>query len=93
MRIPKIWVSIMAKEIIEDLMKKKLIGLISPKEEVIKFLEELMIDELMVEQRVNEEVQELLKKYDREIESGRLDYRRLFELTKQRLVRERNLIL
>lgn len=93
MRIPKSWVSIMAKEIIEDLTKKKLIELMSPKDEVVKFLDELMLDELMVEQRVNEEVRELLKKYDREIESGRLDYRKLFELTKQRLVRERNLIL
>jgi hypothetical protein len=28
-----------------------------------------------------------------EIEKGRLDYRKLFELTKQKLVRERNLVL
>ena len=34
-----------------------------------------------------------LKKYDVEIEKGRLDYRKLFELTKQKLVKERNIIL
>jgi len=93
MRIPKGWVSLMAKEIIEDLTGKRLIELKSPKDEVIKVLDELMIDELMVEQRLNEEVRELLKKYNREIEGGRIDYRKLFELTRQKLIKERNLIL
>lgn len=93
MRIPKSWISIMAKEIIDDLTEKKLIEFKAPKDEVIKLLYELILDELMVEQRLNEEVRGLLKKYNREIESGRLDYRKLFELTKQKLVKERNIIL
>ena len=38
-------------------------------------------------------VEELLKQYDSEIEKGRLDYRRLFEMTKKKLVQERNIIL
>jgi len=35
----------------------------------------------------------MLKKYDSEIEKGRLDYRRLFEMTKQKLVKDRNIVL
>jgi hypothetical protein len=93
MRIPKGWVSILAKEIIEELLRKKEIELKIPKDRVLTLTEELMLEELMVEDRLNEEVREILKKYDIEIEKGRLDYRRLFELTKQRLVRERNIIL
>jgi hypothetical protein len=52
-----------------------------------------MLEELTVEDRLNEEVREMLKKFEPEIEKGRLDYRKLFDLTKQKLVKERNLVL
>ena len=93
MRIPRSWVSVMAREIGEEILKKGYITLHEPKERFIELIEELMLEELMVEDRLNEEVKEILKRYDTEIERGHLDYRRLFELTKQRLVRERNIIL
>lgn len=93
MRAPKGWVSVLAKEIIEGLCEKKLIELKAPKDKVAEMTGELILDELLIEDRLNKEVRELLKKYDVEIEKGRLDYRRLFELTKQKLVKERNIIL
>lgn len=93
MRAPKGWVSVLANEIIEGLSKKKLIELKTSKNEVIKLTDGLIFDELTVEDRLNREARELLRKYDVEIEKGRLDYRRLFELTKQKLVKERNIIL
>ena len=50
-------------------------------------------DEPTEKQATNDEVRELLKTYTSEIEQGRLDYRKLFDLTKQKLVRERNIVL
>ena len=93
MRVPKGWVPVIAKEIVEELHKRNLIELQAPKEKVAALLHELMLEELMVEDRLNEEVREVLKKFDAEIEKGRLDYRRLFELTKQKMVKERNIII
>jgi hypothetical protein len=93
MRIPKTWVTVLTKEIIEELLKRGLIELQAPKEKAEEALHELMLEELMVEDRLNEEVREMLKKFDSEISKGRLDYRRLFDLTKQKLVKERNIIL
>ena len=49
--------------------------------------------ELLAEDRVNEEVREMLRKHNSEIERSKVDYRKLFELTKQKIVKERNLIL
>jgi hypothetical protein len=93
MRIPKTWVTVIVKEIMEELLKKDMIELQAPKEKVTEILYELMLEELMVEDRLNEEVREMLKKFDSEIAKGRLDYRKLFDLTKQKLVKERNIIL
>ena len=93
MRIPKGWVRVLSREIIENLLSKEQIELKAPREQVVNLLEELVIEELIVEDRLNDEVREMLKKYEGEIEKGRLDYRRLFEMTKQKLVKERNIIL
>jgi hypothetical protein len=93
MRVPKSWVPIVAKEIMEELQKRNMIELQAPREKITELLHELMLEELTVEDRLNEEVREMLKKFDSEISKGRLDYRRLFDLTKQKLVKERNIIL
>lgn len=93
MRIPKAWVSVIAEEILEALLKGDHIELKESSERAIEELQELMLDELMVEDRLNEEVREILKKYESEIERGRMDFRRLFDLTKKKLVKERNIVL
>ena len=93
MRIPKAWVPLLARKITENLVEKGLVKPASSSEELFATTEELILEELSVEDRVNEEVRQLLRGYSSEIEQGRLDYRRLFEMTKQKLVRERNLVL
>jgi hypothetical protein len=93
MRIPKGWVPPLSREIVEALTRKKFVELKTSKEELTEAVSELILDEFMVEDRLNKEVREILKRYDMEIEKGRLDYRKLFDLTKQKIVRERNIIL
>ncbi|RJQ42801.1 MAG: DUF507 family protein [Nitrospiraceae bacterium] len=93
MRVPKGWVPIIAKEIVEELLKRNMIELQGSKEKAVESLQEIMLAELTVEDRLNEEIRGMLKKFEPEIEKGRMDYRKLFDLTKQKLVKERNLVL
>ncbi len=93
MRIPKSWIRPIARRIIKNLLLKELVEPLAPEETLLEVTEKIILEELMVEDRLNEEVREILKKYESEIEKGRLDYRKLFELTKQKLVKERNIIL
>ena len=93
MRIPKSWVPLLAKHLAENLVAKELIVVTVPIEKFIEKTEEVIMDELMVEDRLNDEVRQILQKHAGDIEKGRMDYRRLFELTKQKIVRERNLVL
>lgn len=93
MRIPKGWVPGISKKILNDLLKNELVRLRDSKEQVIALIEELMIEELLVEDRLNDEVKEMLRQYDAEIEKGHLDYQRLFNMTKQKLLRERNIVI
>ncbi|MGB9724722.1 MAG: DUF507 family protein [Chloroflexia bacterium] len=52
-----------------------------------------MLDELLVEDRLEEEVRRILQGYEREIRRGRLSYNTLFNRIKAQLVRERGLVL
>lgn len=93
MRIPKTWVPLLTRRIIENLLEKDIVELKIAKDRLIEESEKLILEELMVEDRLNEEVREMLKKYSADIEKGRLDYRKLFDLTKKKIVEERGLIL
>ena len=93
MRIPKPWVRVIATDIVGTLLERGLVNLQAERDAVDKATEELMLDELMVEDRLNREIHELLRKHETDIERNRLDYRSLFEMTKKKLVKERNLVL
>jgi hypothetical protein len=93
MRIPKTWVPLMAKKIVDNIISKNLVKPTVSVEKLLSETEELIMQELTVEDRLNEEVREILKKHSLEIQQGRLDYRKLFDLTKQKLVKEKNIVL
>jgi len=93
MRIPRTWVPLIAKRVLDDLIAK---GLVIPKvstEVLMAEAERLIMEELIIEDRINDEVREILKKYTGEMQKGRLDYRKMFELTKKKIVQERGVIL
>ena len=93
MRIPKTWVSLITKKVVDGIISKQLITPRIPIAQLLSNTEELIMDELMAEDRINDEVREMLRKHNLAIERGKVDYRKLFELTKQKIVKERNLIL
>lgn len=93
MRIPKSWVPIIAGKIVDALLKKDLVKTDVSPDELKAACGEILLEELMVEDRVNEEVREILKGHEKDIETKKLDYKKLFDMTKQKLVRERNIIL
>ncbi len=93
MRIPRSWVLPMARRIVEDLLREDLIEATVSEEALVEHTRELLMEELTVEDRLDEEVRQILSQFEHEIETKRLDYRKLFEMTKRKLVRERNIVL
>ncbi len=93
MRVPKSWVPLLAKRIADNLVSREMVKPVVSMDKFVADTEHIIMEELMIEDRLNDEVRELLKHHSADIEKGRMDYRRLFELTKQKLVKERNLVL
>jgi hypothetical protein len=93
MRIPRAWLPSMAKRIVETLFAEELIVPDIEPTKLQEKVEEIITEELSVEDRVNDEVREILKKFETEFASGRADYRKMFDLTKRQLVKEREIII
>ncbi|MBA3060326.1 MAG: DUF507 family protein, partial [Nitrospirae bacterium] len=70
MRIPKTWVSLITKKVVDSIISKQLITPRIPIEQLLSNTEELIMNELLAEDRINEEVREMLRKHNSEIERG-----------------------
>ena len=93
MRIPRSWVPPISKRIVDTLLTEELIVPdVDPKELALE-VERILTYELMAEDRVNDEVRNILKDHERDIDRGRLDYRKVFDLTKHKLIKEKGIIV
>lgn len=93
MRIPKSWVPLMAQRIVDDLTGRNLIRSSIPERELITATEEILLDEFMAEDRLNNEVRSILEGHTSDIDQKGLDYKKLFDLTKRKLLKERDIVL
>ena len=93
MRLRKKMIDHVAKTVAERLFEQALLCPDGARQTVMTEVARLITDDLMVEDRLNEEVKELLRAHSTAIERGNIDYARMFTMVKRKLVQERGLIL
>ena len=93
MRLRRKIIDHVAKTVTERLFEQGLLTADGARETVMAEVGRLITADLMVEDRLNEEVKELLRAHTAEIERGNIDYARMFTMVKRKLVQERGLIL
>lgn len=93
MRLNKVRVHQMAESLVERLISGGKVQVQGNPGVVVQQLESAMLHELQAEDRVNAEVREMLKQFEREFSEGRADYQKMFSMVKQKLIKERGLIL
>ena len=93
MRFNAVRIHHMATTVVERLESRGLLQIQGNAEEVIRKLESAITTELEVEDRLNADVREMLKQFEREFAEGRADYQKMFSMVKQKLIKERGLVL
>jgi hypothetical protein len=83
----------LAQAIARDLRDRGCIELLEERDKVETILREIITEDLLVEDRLNEEVKSLLRAYNDEFTRGEADYQKMFTMVKRKLVQERGLIL
>jgi hypothetical protein len=93
MRLTPQQIRSVSEGVVKEAVRRRALKLLVPDEEAFALVEKAIAEDLMVEDRLNEEVKQILKTYEREIEQGRADYKTMFDMVKKKLVRERGLVL
>ena len=92
MRLTKNQVEYIAYRITTELQDKELIDSENPIN-MGQSLIHIMTDELHVEDRLNDEVREILNDHAEEMRRTNVEYREMFKMIKKKLARERQIIL
>ena len=93
MRISKEIIKHIADAIAANLEAKSLAKYDVPKDIISAKIAEVITADMVAEDKLNEEVKKLLAVHEAEISKGQMDYRKVFELTKQKLAKERGIVL
>ena len=93
MRLSKEMVKHISDAIARNLESKGLVGYDVSKDAISAKIAETITADMIAEDTLNEEVKKLLAAHETEISKGQMDYRKVFELTKQKLAKERGIVL
>ena len=93
MKLKKERIAILAKTIVEGLIKGGFISVEIREEDIINRMVNTITEEMMIEDSLNEEVREILKKHSKELEHGSVNYEKMFQMVKNKLVREKGIII
>lgn len=93
MRLRKEMIERISSRIVERLVKREVIETETSEEALRTRIAHIIEEDLLVEDRLNEEVKEILRDHQDEMDKDNVDYSRMFTMVKTKLARERNLVL
>ncbi len=93
MRLSKELVKHIADAIAANLESKGMVEYEGPRDAVAAKIADIITANMVEEDRLNKDVEKILSAHEAEIAKGQMDYRKVFELTKQKLAKERGFVL
>lgn len=92
MHLPREYVAYMAQQVLKRLSKAGLIQYDQPAY-VAEVMNQVLLDELGVEARIDEEVRKILEQHGDEMKEVGASYEEMFKKVKKQLVRDRKVVL
>lgn len=92
MSLQKEYVHYLSRRLVDELIKREMIET----QEVVSLRERVLVvmeAELGVEDRINEEVREILKDYADEMRNTGVSYQDMFKVVKNKLVKDKKVVL
>lgn len=93
MKLTEEQVETIVKKIVNNLKDKNLIIYKTDEKIVHNRMVEAFITNLRAEDKLDAEVKEMIESHSSEMDENQVDYRKMFNMIKSRLVRERDLII
>jgi hypothetical protein len=92
MQFPREYVAYMADQVLKRLSKAELIQYEQP-DYVKEVMTQVVMQELSVEDRINDEVRQKLQEIDSEMKEAGASYEEMFKKVKRQIVRDRKVVI
>lgn len=93
MRLQKEMIERISAKVVDRLVRREIIECLGSEEALRTRIAHIIEEDLQVEDRLNEEVKDILRSHQDEMDKDNVDYSRMFTMVKTKLARERNLVL
>jgi len=93
MRLSKELIQHIAASVSANLESKGLVKYDVPRDAITTKIADAITANMLDEDKLNKDVEKLLSAHEAEIAKGQMDYRKVFELTKQKLAKDRGIVL
>ena len=81
----------LAKTIVSELLKRKKIVLKTEEPKLMEAISEIILRDLQLEEEINSKAREILKEHSQKITSEKVDYNKMFNLVKKKLMAEKGI--
>jgi len=92
MRLSKNEIDHMGFFIVKNLIKDNKIK-IKDKNSLVEYVQEIILQEFQIEEKLDQEVRQILNKHREKIRSENIEYQTLFRMIKNKLAKEKNIVL
>ena len=93
MRLRQEEIDFVCWKILKGLQEAEIIDITGPEEPVVEHLKQALAENLQAEDNLNREVDEILRNHQIQMQKESVDYRRMFQMIKTKLARERNIVI
>jgi len=93
MRLKPEEISNIVDNVLKNLKKRNLITFKADESLVKQKMIDIFNDNFLEEEKLNEEAEEILKKFQKQIDSGEIDYRKMLQKVKTQLAKDKGFIL
>jgi len=81
----------LAKTIATELIKRRKIILKTEESKLIEVIADFLFKDLKAEEEINTQVREILKEHSQQLTNANVDYNRMFNMVKKKLLEEKGL--
>jgi len=93
MRLSKDMIKYLSDAIAANIETKGLVDYEVPRSEIAEKIAEVITADMQAEEKLNKDVEKILAAHEAEIAKENMDYRKVFDMTKQKLAKDRGIVL
>lgn len=93
MTLKKPDITSISKIIYEKLTRENLITVKTSESSILETIQQVLLEDVQQEEAILKEAEKMMEKFKSQVQSGEIDYEKMFGMIKKQLIKEKNFIV